>query len=216
MTPFSRAARVDPPADTQQQDAGVPASSVTTSRRPAFLLRPAILLAAGFVLVACDPARTARTESPAQPPAATEAASCGAAPAPGATSAQDSCLGNAGAPADAGHRNVLGAPLQRCPSAHETGFYRDGFCNTGADDAGVHVVCARVTDDFLKFSRAQGNDLITPRGGFPGLKAGDGWCLCAGRWREAFDAGVAPPVVLEATDEAALKVASIKQLAGAP
>jgi hypothetical protein len=125
-------------------------------------------------------------------------------------------LGNAGAPADAGHRNVLGAPLQRCPSAHETGFYRDGFCNTGADDAGVHVVCARVTDNFLQFSRAQGNDLITQRGGFPGLKAGDGWCLCASRWREAVDAGVAQPVVLEATHEAALRVASLKQLSSAP
>ena len=115
-----------------------------------------------------------------------------------------------------GNRSVLGAPLQPCPSAHQTGFYRDGFCNTGADDAGVHVVCARVTDDFLAYSRSQGNDLVTARGGFPGLRSGDGWCLCARRWREAFDAGVAPPVVLEASHEAALQVASMKQLSGAP
>jgi len=165
-------------------------------------------------LPACDPARTVRTEDRAQPPTATDAPTCVA--APGATAAQDSCLGNAGAPADSGGRNVLGGPLQRCPSAHQTGFYRDGFCNTGADDAGVHVVCARVTDDFLTYSRSQGNDLVTPRGGFPGLKAGDGWCLCAGRWREAFDVGVAPPVVLEATHEAALRVASVTQLSGQP
>jgi uncharacterized protein (DUF2237 family) len=176
----------------------------------------AVALIASLALAACEPARTARSEAPAQPPAATDAAACGAAPAPGSTAAQDSCLGNPGAPADAGHRNVLGAPLQPCPSAHETGFYRDGYCNTGADDAGVHVVCARVTDDFLTYSRSRGNDLVTARGGFPGLRAGDGWCLCARRWREAFDAGVAPPVVLEASHEAALQVASVKQLSGAP
>jgi uncharacterized protein (DUF2237 family) len=143
-----------------------------------------------------------------------DAATCVA--APGATAAQDSCLGTAGAPAGSGSRNLLGGPLEPCPSAHQTGFYRDGFCNTGADDAGVHVVCARVTDDFLAYSRSQGNDLVTARGGFPGLRAGDGWCLCARRWREAFDAGVAPPVVLESTHEAALQVARAKQLSGAP
>ena len=195
---------------------GAPVASLSTKHRSAPSLRPAVLLATALVLAACDPARTARTEAPAQPPAATEAASCDVAPAPGTTAAQDSCLGNPGAPTESGNRNELGAQLQPCPSVHATGFYRDGFCNTGADDAGVHVVCARVTDDFLQFSRAQGNDLITPRGGFPGLKAGDGWCLCASRWREAVDAGVAPPVVLEATHEAALRLASLKQLSGTP
>ena len=94
-------------------------------------------------------------------------------------------------------------------------FYRDGFCNTGADDAGLHVVCARVTDDFLSYSRSQGNDLVTPRGGFPGLRPGDGWCLCARRWQEAFEAGAAPPVVLESTHQAALKVSTLSQLSGA-
>lgn len=108
--------------------------------------------------------------------------------------------------------NVLGGPLQACPSRHSTGFYRDGYCNTGADDRGVHVVCARVTDAFLAFSRSQGNDLVTPRGGFAGLQDGDGWCLCASRWQEAYEAGVAPPVVLEATHEAALRTSQLDSL----
>jgi uncharacterized protein (DUF2237 family) len=172
------------------------------------------LLVAALALAACDPARIVRTDDRATPPTATDTPTCVA--APGATAAQDSCLGTAGEPTSSGSRNLLGGPLQPCPSAHQTGFYRDGFCNTGADDAGVHVVCARVTDDFLAYSRSQGNDLVTARGGFPGLRAGDGWCLCARRWREAFDAGVAPPVVLEASHEAALQVASMKQLSGAP
>jgi len=87
-----------------------------------------------------------------------------------------------------------------------TGFYRDGYCNTGPQDYGTHVVCARVTDEFLRFTRAQGNDLSrpVPMYQFPGLKAGDGWCLCALRWKEAHEAGVAPPVVLEATHQRAL------------
>ena len=122
------------------------------------------------------------------------------------------CAGNAGAPTGSGSANVLGDPLHPCPSRHSTGFYRDGYCNTGADDRGVHVVCARVTDAFLEFSRAQGNDLITPRGGFAGLQDGDGWCLCASRWQEAYDAGVAPPVVLEATHEAALRTSPLDRL----
>jgi uncharacterized protein (DUF2237 family) len=107
---------------------------------------------------------------------------------------------------------VLGGPLQACPSRHRAGFYRDGYCHTGDDDHGVHVVCARVTDAFLAFSRAHGNDLVTPRRGFPGLKDGDGWCLCAGRWQEAHEAGVAPPVVVEATHEAALRTARLEDL----
>lgn len=111
-------------------------------------------------------------------------------------------------------RNVLGEPLQVCCTAPMTGFYRDGFCTTGPEDAGVHVVCARVTAEFLEYTRAQGNDLSTPRPrfGFPGLKPGDGWCLCASRWCEAKDAGVAPPIDLAATHEAALQYVSLPEL----
>ena len=98
-------------------------------------------------------------------------------------------------------RNVLGGELVECGTDPMTGFFRDGCCNTGADDAGVHTVCARVTAELLVFSKEQGNDLSTPRPefGFAGLRPGDSWCLCATRWRDAFDAGVAPPVVLAAT-----------------
>jgi uncharacterized protein (DUF2237 family) len=95
-----------------------------------------------------------------------------------------------------------------------TGFYRDGMCSTGAGDIGVHVVCAEMTAAFLEFSKAQGNDLSTPMPAyqFPGLKPGDCWCLCASRWKEAMDAGVAPPVVLAATHAAALEYASLDEL----
>ena len=92
-------------------------------------------------------------------------------------------------------KNVLGTELQIAGTSPLTGFYRDGFCSTGAADRGIHVVAAVVTDKFLQYSKARGNDLITPSPtyGFPGLKAGDKWCLCAARWKEAYDAGVAPP-----------------------
>ncbi|MCM5570198.1 DUF2237 domain-containing protein [Burkholderiaceae bacterium FT117] len=105
-------------------------------------------------------------------------------------------------------RNVLGGPLLACSYDPLTGFTRSGCCETGADDLGRHVVCARVTADFLAFSVARGNDLSTPRPEwrFRGLKPGDRWCLCAARWLEAHQAGVAPPVVLEATHEAALEI----------
>lgn len=98
-------------------------------------------------------------------------------------------------------KNVLGTDLQTCSNDPTTGFYRDGCCNTGGDDVGVHTVCAVVTDEFLEFSKAAGNDLSTPmpQFGFPGLRDGDQWCLCAPRWQEAFEAGKAPRVVLEAT-----------------
>ena len=98
-------------------------------------------------------------------------------------------------------KNVLGGELQPCSIDPLTGFYRDGCCNTGMGDDGVHTVCAVLTDEFLAFSKAQGNDLSTPmpQYGFAGLNAGDRWCLCATRWRDAFDAGQAPQVVLEAT-----------------
>lgn len=109
-------------------------------------------------------------------------------------------------------KNVLGGELEPCSLDPVTGFYRDGCCNTGADDAGVHTVCALVTDQFLAFSRAQGNDLSTPRLGFQGLQAGDRWCLCAPRWQEALDAGQAPAVVLEATHAATLEWVSLDDL----
>jgi uncharacterized protein len=105
-------------------------------------------------------------------------------------------------------RNVLGGPLAVCGTNPLTGFYRTGCCDTGPDDLGVHVVCAQVTAEFLAFSRSRGNDLNTPRPeyGFPGLRPGDRWCLCTDRWQEALEAGVAPPVVLAATHEAALAI----------
>ena len=110
--------------------------------------------------------------------------------------------------------NVLGGRLLPCSVAPRTGFYRDGCCNTGPEDLGLHVICARMTEEFLAFSAAHGNDLSTaqPEAGFPGLKPGDRWCLCAGRWREALDAGVAPPVVLSATHEEALAVVALDDL----
>jgi len=111
-------------------------------------------------------------------------------------------------------RNVLGTPLLTCGTDPLTGFYRDGCCHTGPEDRGRHVVCARVTREFLEYSAALGNDLITPRPewGFPGLKPGDAWCLCASRWEEARRAGKAPPVVLEATHEKALELVSLADL----
>lgn len=103
--------------------------------------------------------------------------------------------------------NVLGGPLQPCSYDPLTGFFRDGCCHTDASDAGTHVVCARVTDAFLAFSASRGNDLATPRPEwrFAGLQAGDRWCLCVHRWLEALQAQVAPPVVLECTNQAALQ-----------
>jgi hypothetical protein len=110
--------------------------------------------------------------------------------------------------------NVLGEALELCSGDPVTGFYRDGCCNTGSDDVGLHIVCALMTDQFLDFSRESGNDLSTPQpgSGFPGLVAGDRWCLCASRWKEAFDAGVAPPVVLAATHASALEWVELGEL----
>ena len=103
--------------------------------------------------------------------------------------------------------NVLGDPLVPCSFDPMTGYYRDGCCETGPTDAGRHIVCAVMTDAFLKFSQAVGNDLSTPRPEyrFAGLKAGDRWCLCLDRWRDAYAAGAAPNVVLESTHEVALE-----------
>jgi len=111
-------------------------------------------------------------------------------------------------------KNVLGTELEPCSFDPLTGFYRDGCCDTGADDVGVHVVCAQMTVEFLEFSRSRGNDLSTPQpaSGFPGLQPGDRWCLCASRWQEAFEAGVAPPVYLEATALPALEWCSLEAL----
>lgn len=111
-------------------------------------------------------------------------------------------------------RNVLGGELEICCTSPMTGFYRDGKCNTGAGDLGAHVVCAQVTEEFLTFTKSRGNDLSTPAPmfNFPGLKPGDRWCLCALRWKEAMDAGVAPPVVLSATHASALEYVSLTEL----
>jgi uncharacterized protein len=111
-------------------------------------------------------------------------------------------------------RNVLGEPLDTCSIKPVTGFYRDGCCNTGQEDIGSHTVCAVMTAEFLDFSKARGNDLSTPmpQFGFPGLKPGDRWCLCAPRWQEAFAAGQAPRVVLRATHEGALTYCALADL----
>ncbi len=109
-------------------------------------------------------------------------------------------------------KNVLGEPLQTCCTSPMTGFYRDGKCETGAQDLGTHVVCAEITDEFLAFTKSRGNDLSTPSFSFSGLKQGDRWCLCLSRWQEALEAGVAPPIILAATHEATLKSVSIEEL----
>jgi uncharacterized protein len=110
--------------------------------------------------------------------------------------------------------NVLGGPLASCCYQPLTGFYRDGFCRTGADDHGLHTVCAQVTQEFLRFSQAFGNDLSTPRAEFqfPGLRPGDRWCVCVERWKEALEAGCAPPVILEACHLSALEFVDLADL----
>ncbi|GAA6614587.1 DUF2237 family protein [Scytonema sp. NUACC26] len=111
-------------------------------------------------------------------------------------------------------KNVLGQQLEMCCTSPMTGYYRDGKCNTGGGDYGAHVVCAQVTEEFLAFTKSRGNDLSTavPAFNFPGLKPGDKWCLCASRWKEALDAGVAPPIVLSATHASALEYVSLDEL----
>ncbi len=110
--------------------------------------------------------------------------------------------------------NVLGAPLQLCCSQPLTGFYRDGYCRKGPGDTGTHVIAATVSKEFLDFTKSRGNDLETPRPefNFPGLKAGDKWCLCALRWKEAEAAGVAPPVDLQATNAKAIEFIPLETL----
>lgn len=111
-------------------------------------------------------------------------------------------------------KNVLGGDLQTCSVEPLTGWHRDGCCNTDAGDVGVHTVCAVMTAEFLEFTKENGNDLSTPRPefGFVGLVPGDQWCLCAARWTEALEAGVAPPVVMEATHALTLEWASLTDL----
>lgn len=110
--------------------------------------------------------------------------------------------------------NVLGSDLQCCCCKPMTGFYRDGYCRTGPGDVGLHTVCAEMTHEFLVFSAARGNDLLSPvpEYDFPGLKPGDRWCLCVQRWAEALEAGVAPPVVLEACQATSLEFVSLEDL----
>ncbi len=110
--------------------------------------------------------------------------------------------------------NVVGGKLETCCTSPMTGYYRDGQCNTGGGDFGAHTVCAQLTEEFLQFTKSKGNDLSTPvpEFNFPGLKPGDCWCLCASRWKEAMDAGVAPPVVLAATHALTLEYVSLDEL----
>ncbi|HBN76296.1 MAG TPA: DUF2237 domain-containing protein [Planctomycetaceae bacterium] len=117
-------------------------------------------------------------------------------------------------PSRSGAKNVLGQPLITCSESPMTGFYRNGCCDTGAGDMGVHTVCIEATAEFLEFSKAQGNDLSTPipQYEFPGLTPGDRWCLCAVRWKEAYEAGNAPKVILEATHMATLEFISLEEL----
>lgn len=111
-------------------------------------------------------------------------------------------------------KNVLGTELQGCCTDPMTGFYRNGRCDTRGDDFALHIVCARMTEEFLAFSRRRGNDLSTPtpENGFPGLRPGDQWCLCVERWKEAFAEGVAPPVVLKATHISTIEFVSLEDL----
>jgi len=115
---------------------------------------------------------------------------------------------------DINAKNVLGTPLQTCCTEPMTGYYRNGRCDTDPSDYGTHVVCAVMTQEFLDFTKARGNDLCTarPEYRFPGLKAGDGWCLCAVRWKEAYKEGVAPLVKLESTHKKALEFVSLEAL----
>ncbi len=112
-------------------------------------------------------------------------------------------------------KNVLGGELEVCSLSPTTGFFRDGCCRTGKDDVGLHLVCARMTDEFLTFSQEHGNDLSTPvpEWDFPGLQAGDQWCVCVERWKQAYEAGVVAPVVLAATHISTLEFVSLEELA---
>lgn len=114
---------------------------------------------------------------------------------------------------EVGDKNILGTRLELCGAQPVTGFFRDGYCRTGPHDRGIHVVCSEVNSEFLEYTKAQGNDLSTPKPGFgfPGLEPGDKWCLCAARWREAFKKGKAPPVDLKATHSKATTIVPLKE-----
>jgi len=122
------------------------------------------------------------------------------------------CLGQRGSDGGSGQLNVYGRPLQICSLDPLTGWFRDGYARTDNYDRGLHTVCAEMTRDFLDYTKGMGNDLSTPRGSFPGLNPGDRWALCAMRWRQAFSAGHAPKVFLEATNIKALTVNSLQDL----
>lgn len=111
-------------------------------------------------------------------------------------------------------KNILGGELSACCTDPMTGFFRDGHCHTNHSDQGTHVVCAVMTDEFLRFSKARGNDLITPNSfyEFPGLKVGDGWCLCIARWKQAHNNGVGPPIKANATHQNALQFVPLEVL----
>lgn len=111
-------------------------------------------------------------------------------------------------------KNVLGGALEPCCFEPQTGYFRDGYCRTDDNDFGRHTICAQMTAGFLHFSKEQGNDLATPKPefGFPGLMPGDRWCLCVLRWKEAWEAGIAPPVILDCCDESVLEFVSLKAL----
>lgn len=113
---------------------------------------------------------------------------------------------------DEAQKNLLGLPLATCSEAPLTGYFRTGCCETDDTDVGSHTVCAEVTAEFLAFQQRRGNDLTTPRPGFPGLRPGDRWCVCAARWKEALDAGCAPPVVLAATHAEAATIVPREEL----
>jgi len=110
------------------------------------------------------------------------------------------------------NKNVYNQNLEICGTNPMTGFYRDGYCNTGSDDLGTHTVCATMTDEFLNFTKSKSNDLSTPRGSFPGLKSGDNWCLCALRWKQAHEQNVSPPVILEASHQKTLEYVNLNVL----
>ncbi|MBT8494066.1 MAG: DUF2237 domain-containing protein [Deltaproteobacteria bacterium] len=162
------------------------------------------LLAVAILAISCASSEPKATPTPDQ-----TASACAA--EPGTTCGPEPIHQARG---DEQGQNILGETLAVCGTEPMTGYYRDGRCMTGADDRGVHVVCAEMTAEFLSFTKARGNDLSTPRPEyrFAGLKPGDRWCLCASRWREAHEAGLAPPVVVEATHLRALDFATARSL----
>jgi uncharacterized protein (DUF2237 family) len=139
------------------------------------------------------------------PPPASDGCALGCAPSASSRAREVARADASGVAEATGATNAIGGALAVCGTDPMTGWLRDGSCRTDENDRGSHTVCAQVTEEFLRFTASRGNDLVTPRGSFRGLRAGDRWCLCDGRFAEADEAGVAPPVVLEATNAAALR-----------